>query len=80
MRVHIGAMNRRLAEHVRAELRAEMGRQGLTGSDVAHRMGTYPQWINRRVNGKGRIDLDDLEAIARALNISAAQLVAGAAA
>jgi transcriptional regulator with XRE-family HTH domain len=66
-----------LAEHVRAEIRAEIARQGLTQSEVARRIGTYPQWLNRRLNGDDPYELSvaDVEAIAAALGVDVDKLM-----
>lgn len=72
-----------LSESVASEIRAEMGRKGITQSTLAVELGESQPWLSRRINsGAGRtpLDVNDLDRIAAALGLSAADLVTRAAA
>jgi transcriptional regulator with XRE-family HTH domain len=58
-----------LSEQVTAELRAEIGRQRLTHTELARRMGVTQPTVTRWVNGTNRLDLDDFERLCRALDL-----------
>jgi len=68
-----------LAESVASEIRAEMGRQGVTYAALAARLVVHPVWLHRRLapNATRRtpLALDDLERIALHLNVDPAALV-----
>lgn len=71
-----------LNAYVAAEIRAEMGRQGLGNADIARALGVSEAWTTRRLSRKSAdtiINLADLERIAGTLNVPALQLVAAAA-
>lgn len=71
-----------LNAYVAAEIRAEMGRQGLVNADIARALGVSEAWTTRRLSRKSAdtvINLADLERIAQALNVPALRLVAAAA-
>lgn len=58
---------------VTAEIRAEMGRQGVTGRELARRLGKDQSWTTRTigVRAKQPITVDEVLEIAEALNVSA---------
>lgn len=58
-----------LSEIVAAEIRAEMGRQRYTGRRLAMRLGWPPMYLSRRLSGRTSFDLNDVDAIARALEV-----------
>ena len=66
-----------LSERVASEIRAEMARRGITQSTLAERLGEHQPWVSRRINPTRRapISVDDLERIARVLDVSADDLV-----
>ena len=57
------------AEHVRAEIRAELARQNITRSQLAQRIGLDDQALYRRLQGRKPISLEDVQAIAEALSV-----------
>jgi len=57
------------AEHVRAEIRAELARQNITRSQLAQQIGLDDQALYRRLQGRQPISLEDVEAIAGALGV-----------
>ena len=65
----------RLTERVAAEIRAELGRQGKTGLQLAESLGVSRSWVSYRLTGQQAIDMDDVEAIATALDVPLAQLL-----
>ena len=58
-----------LSERVAAEIRAEMGRQRRTGHSLAAQLGWSDMYLSRRLSGRGPLNLDDVEAIATALEV-----------
>lgn len=58
-----------LSEIVAAEIRAEMGRQRYTGRSLAMRLGWPPMYLSRRLSGRTSFDLNDVDLIARALEV-----------
>jgi transcriptional regulator with XRE-family HTH domain len=64
-----------LQTYVAAEIRAEMARRRITGQQLAGALGRSNAWISVRLAGKQAIDLNDLERIADALDVSADQLL-----
>jgi len=67
-----------LAQHVAAELRAEVARQDLPVKVIAERIDVDVSWVYRKLNGNSPITLPDLEQLCHALGIGVAQLVAPA--
>jgi len=65
----------RLTDRAAAEVRAELGRQGLTALQLAERLGVSRSWTSYRLTGQQTIDLDDIERIAQALDVPVAQLL-----
>lgn len=62
------------SETVIPEIRAEMGRQGLSQTGLASRLGWKQQYLSRRLSGTVSLTLDELEQISGALNVSLADL------
>lgn len=62
-------MSGTLADHVAAQLRAEMGRQELTNEQLAARLGVSDMWVSRRKQQKTQISMADVERLAEALNV-----------
>lgn len=50
-----------------AEIRAEMGRQQVSGSELARRCGVPQPYVSRRLTLKTPMDIDDMELFAHAL-------------
>lgn len=71
-----------LSERVASEIRAEMGRRGITQSTLATSLGESQPWLSRRISSrpgvKIQIDLYDLERIAAVLDLTAGDLIARA--
>lgn len=58
-----------------AEVRAELARQGKSTYWLAEHTDITPQTLYRRLQGVGRFSLTEVGQIARALNLSAAELM-----
>lgn len=58
-----------------AEVRAEMGRQGLSVSGLAQAGGFSTVQLSRRLNGRVAWTVDDLSEIADALDVPLSQLL-----
>lgn len=67
-----------LSQRVAAEVLAELARRRLTRTDLAERIARPYHWLNDRLAGRGRLTLDDLQVIARGLDMDAAELIARA--
>lgn len=69
-----------LSESVASEIRAEMGRRGITQSILAERLSVSPLWVSRRLSpGSARprtpLSLDDLDRIAAVLAVPVSKLL-----
>ena len=68
-----------LSESVASEIRAEMGRRGITQSILAERLQLSPLWVSRRLSpGATRrtpLSLDDLDRIAAVLDVPVSALL-----
>ena len=76
--MHTTPATSQLSELVASEIRAEMGRRGITQSILAERLGENPAWVSRRITSGTRklpLDLDELERVADALGLSAPALI-----
>ena len=64
---------------VSAEIRAELGRQGLSQAQLAARMHVGQVWLSRRIGRNPDVDLslEDTARIARVLGVPVTQLLAG---
>lgn len=60
-------MPKTLQARVAQEIRAEMGRQRVTGAELARRMEVSEAFISRRLADNGAITLSELERIATLL-------------
>lgn len=69
-----------LRDRVAAEIRAEMARQRKSGVELASLLHLSQQSVSRRVNGETDLTLDELEVVARWLDVSLADIVGSAAA
>lgn len=58
-----------LSERVAAEIRAEMGRQRRTVASLETQIGWSHMYLSRRLSGRTAIGLDDVEAVAAALEV-----------
>jgi transcriptional regulator with XRE-family HTH domain len=63
---------------IAAEVRAEMGRQGVSKHQLATRLGVSDVWIGRRlkVDSTVQITLEEVEQMAEALGVSSQRLLA----
>lgn len=61
---------------VAAEVRAEMGRQGMTGLQLSAASGIPAATLYKRLAGKAAFNTDQLDAIAGALALTSRDLVA----
>lgn len=64
-----------LNELVAGEVRAALGRRRWRQSHLAARLGVNEMWVSRRLRGAQPIDLDDLQRIAEALEVSVTDLI-----
>lgn len=66
-----------LAQAVAAEVRAALGRKGWRQADLARALEVAEGWVSNRIPVAARVtlDLNDLEAIAEALDVPACSLV-----
>jgi transcriptional regulator with XRE-family HTH domain len=78
MNAHASAQHNPLRVQVAEEVRATMARRRVSGVALARRLGKSQPWISRRLVGDVAFDLDDLEAIATALDVPVAQLLGNA--
>lgn len=65
-------MQERVRDYVAGVLRAELARQEVTQRQLAERIGRTQNWVWVRASGRVPCDVDDLAAIAAALNLSIA--------
>lgn len=63
------------SQEVAANIRAALGRNSMTKVDLARRMGATEMWVNRRLNDRTPITVDDLASFAAALGIPANELM-----
>lgn len=68
----------KLRERAAEELRAVLARRRMSGAELARRTGMKQPYLSRRMTGEVPFDLDDLEIIARELEVSVTQLLADA--
>jgi transcriptional regulator with XRE-family HTH domain len=57
------------------EIKVAMVRAGISGRQLALRLGVSQTWMSTRLNGTTPLDLDDLQRIADALGVSVLQLM-----
>lgn len=65
-----GALRSQVAE----EVRALMGRRRISGVKLAKALGRSQPYVWRRLSGETAFDVDDLQALARILNVSVVDL------
>lgn len=64
-----------------AEIRAELARQRHSAAWLARELGVGEMWVSARINsGRIRLDLDDIDRIARVLQIEPTELLTSRAA
>ena len=75
--VHPFAMsdNVTLSERVAEEIRAMLGRQRMSGRQLANKLGVSQSWMSTRLAGTTPIDLNDLERIAAILHVDIFELM-----
>lgn len=56
---------------VAAEIRAQIARKGLSGRQLAFRLGKSQPWMSRRLTGDVAFDVNELDQIAAVLGVSA---------
>src|SRR6185369_460198 len=67
-----------LADRVRAEIRAELARRGVTQAELARDLDRPAMWVSDRLRGAVTLTLDDLDLIAEALDVDAVTVRAAA--
>ncbi len=71
-------MSDALAQAVAAEIRAEKGRQRVSGRELARRMEEPVTTVNRWLAGGSKVGLDELDKIAAALEVDLVDLIRAA--
>lgn len=66
-----------LSDTVAEEIRALLGRRRISQAALARTLGVSGPWLNYRLTGKQPIDLNDLDAIAKALKVQPSALLTG---
>ncbi|WKW86322.1 helix-turn-helix DNA binding domain protein [Gordonia phage Budski] len=61
---------------IAAALRAEMARAGVSGRQLAERVGKNHQWVQHRMSGKVALTTDDVRPIAAALGLHPREFLA----
>lgn len=61
---------------VAAEIRAELGRQRLSQTDLARRLGVSRPWVSRRLSGQTALSIADIARIADDLGVAVTHFVA----
>lgn len=64
-----------IAGQTAREIRAEMGRQGISGAALAARLGCTQKSLSRRLTGDVPVDIAQLERIAEVLGVPMSQLL-----
>lgn len=77
MSIDVAPKKRPLTDRVAEEIRALMARQRMSGRELARRLNVSASWVNYRLTGSQPIDVNDLELIAEALGVDAAELLPG---
>jgi transcriptional regulator with XRE-family HTH domain len=62
------------SRRVAANVRAEMARRAINGAQLAERIGVSPDRLRRRLRGEAPFDVDELDAVAAALDVEARDL------
>lgn len=63
-----------LTSAVASEIRAQLGRQSISRSELARRLDVDDTWVGKRLNGHTEISLTDLERIAAVLRVTVVDL------
>lgn len=64
-----------LRERTAEEIRVLLARRNISAAELARRTGLKQPYVSRRMTGDVAWDIDDLERIARALNVEVADLL-----
>lgn len=64
-----------LSDYAAGEIRATLARRRIAGKDLAQQLGVSRSWVSYRLTGTTEITLNDLERIARALDVPIADLI-----
>jgi transcriptional regulator with XRE-family HTH domain len=64
-----------LTANVAGQVRAEMGRARLSGTQLADKIGRSHAYMSRRLTGTVAFDTDDLAAISDALGVAVVDLI-----
>lgn len=64
-----------LDSRVRAEIKAELGRQDISGTRLAKMLGRPQTYVSRRLRGEVNFSLSEIENIAQVLGVSLDQLI-----
>lgn len=65
----------RLREHVAEEIRVLLARKRISAAELARRTGIKQSTMSRRMTGETAFDMDDIEAIAAALDVTVQDLM-----
>ena len=71
----VAVMNTSHRSRVAAEVRAAVARNGISRGALAAKLGINPDVLSRKLNGSAPIGLDEIAAIARALNLAPSELI-----
>ncbi len=75
MSIDVTAQRPALSRRVAEEIRVAMVRRGISGAGLARLLGVSSAWVSYRLTGTQPIDLNDLESIARALEVEIVDLL-----
>lgn len=64
-----------LRHRIAAEVRAQMARRQVSGASMAVTLGKSQKWMSRRTTGEIAFDMDDLEQVAKVLEVDVEQLL-----
>lgn len=68
-------MSQSATEHVAAEVRAELGRQGHDRAWLAAQLGVSEMWVSRRLRNLTEFSVNDLAKVAKTLGVPTAVLM-----
>lgn len=71
----MGTNRETLREEAAGELRALLARRRISASELGRRLGWKQSYMARRIDGRVALDLDDLQAIAAALEVPVLDLL-----
>ena len=63
-------MDAKTTDDVLGEIRAWMGRRGVSQSDLGRALGVAPSWMSKRLSGAVELSVSDMFVIAEALEVS----------